>query len=106
MKEMGANVAKTERVLITTAPSMFKAELLPKPRGAEVNIHVPVSDHVDSGPGTANDLLHDHFRQVVRPPSAFSFLLWDLKQSVQLISTSLPALQLGSQNELEETGQH
>lgn len=75
-------MAKTERILITNSPSIFKEQLLSKPRRAEVNIHVPVSDDVDSGPDTANDLLHDHFRPVIPPASAFRFLLCDSKWSV------------------------
>lgn len=73
-------------------PKQFKEELVPKPRGVEVNIHFLLLEDVDSGPDSANHLRHEHGRQVIGPPSAFGVLLWNLKWSASLVSRSLPDL--------------
>lgn len=45
-------------------PKHFKEELIPKPRRVEVNIRFLLLD-VDSGPDSANNLRHEHCRQVI-----------------------------------------
>lgn len=58
-----------------STPKHFKEELIPKPRRVEVNIHFLLLEDVDPGPDSVNNLRHEHCRQVIWPPSAFSFLL-------------------------------